>query len=71
VSSWTTLDLNFSYAIARHSGGPLSGTTFSLSAENVFDRKPPFLNNSVGVGYDQENGELTGRFLSLSVRKTW
>ena len=71
VSSWTTLDLNFSYEIARHSGGPLSGMTFSLSGENVFDRKPPFLNNSVGIGYDEENAELIGRFLSLSVRKAW
>jgi iron complex outermembrane recepter protein len=71
VSSWTTFDLNLSYSLSRNGGGPFSGTTFSLSAENLLDEMPPFLNNSFGIGYDQENGELTGRILSLSVRKNW
>lgn len=71
VSSWTTLDLNFSYSLDHSSVTPLSDTTFSLGVENVFNTDPPFLNNPVGIGYDQENGELTGRFIRLSVRKNW
>jgi iron complex outermembrane recepter protein len=71
VSSWTTFDLALSYSLGPGSGTPFAGTTFSLSAENVLDREPPFLNNSIGIGYDQENGELTGRILSFSVRRNW
>jgi iron complex outermembrane receptor protein len=72
ISSWTTVDLSLSYLIDRNAGGPFSDTTFSLSAQNVFDRDPPFLNNSIArIGYDQENGDLTGRIVSISVRKNW
>jgi outer membrane receptor protein involved in Fe transport len=70
VRSWTTLDVDFSYTPQWHAG-LFSDTTFSLSAENVLNRNPPFLNNAVGIGYDQENGDLTGRMVSLTVRKKW
>jgi outer membrane receptor protein involved in Fe transport len=73
VGSWTTLDLNLSYSVRGQREGLLAGTTFSLNADNVFDAAPPFLNNggNVGLGYDQENGDLLGRMLSLSIRKNW
>jgi iron complex outermembrane receptor protein len=71
VQSWTTVDLRLAYTIGTTTSGWLSGTTFALNAENMFDRDPPFLNNAVGVGYDQENAELTGRILSISLRKKW
>jgi outer membrane receptor protein involved in Fe transport len=72
VSSWTTVDLRLAYSIGTNSGSWLSGTTFALNAENVFDRDPPFLNNQMALlGYDQENGELTGRILGVSFRKKW
>jgi outer membrane receptor protein involved in Fe transport len=71
VRSWTTLDLSLAYATGKDHAAAFSGLTFALSAENVFDQDPPFLNNQVGLGYDQENGELTGRILSFSVRKNW
>jgi iron complex outermembrane receptor protein len=63
VASWSTLDLNFSYELA--------GVTISLGAENVFDASSPFLNNQVGIGYDPENGDLTGRMLVVGVKKAW
>jgi outer membrane receptor protein involved in Fe transport len=70
VSSWTTLDLQLRYEFPGDSS-PVRGTSLILEAQNVFDRYPPFLNNPLGIGYDQENGDLSGRVLSLTVRKKW
>ncbi len=72
VSSWTTFDLHASYTIGSRGNGLLGDTTFAFGADNLFDRDPPFLDNSAaGLGYDQENGDLTGRIVSLTVRKKW
>jgi iron complex outermembrane recepter protein len=71
VDSWTTVDLHATYALGTASDW-LGRTTVALSADNLFDTNPPFLNNSLaGLGYDQENGDLIGRMLSLSVRTRW
>ncbi len=33
----------------------------SSESKNLFDKDPPFLNNAAAsIGYDQENGDLTG-----------
>jgi iron complex outermembrane receptor protein len=72
VPSWTTVDLHAAYTFGSASGGWLGDTTFALGADNLFDKDPPFLNNSaVGIGYDQENGDLTGRIVNFTVRKKW
>jgi outer membrane receptor protein involved in Fe transport len=71
VDSWTTVDLNLAYTLDKARGPAFGGLTIALNAENVFDQNPPFLNNQIGIGYDQENGDLTGRIVSLSVRKDW
>jgi outer membrane receptor protein involved in Fe transport len=72
VSSWTTVDLHAAYTFGAAGGGWLGDTTFALGADNLFDKDPPFLNNStVGIGYDQENGDLTGRTVNFTVRKKW
>jgi outer membrane receptor protein involved in Fe transport len=71
VDSWTQLTLNLAYITDSKRSSLLSAMTVSLDAENVFNTRPPFLNNAVGIGYDQENGELTGRILSLRVSKDW
>jgi iron complex outermembrane receptor protein len=67
VSSWTTLDLNLAYTF----GDDESDTRVSVHLENAFNDMPPFLNNQVGLGYDAENGDLTGRVLSFRIRKNW
>jgi outer membrane receptor protein involved in Fe transport len=66
VSAWTTTDLVLMYAPRS-----LSELTVNLGCSNLFDLNPPFLNNQIGIGYDQENAELTGRVVSLQLRKTW
>ena len=72
VSSWTTLDLHAAYTFSSVGGGWLGDTTFALGADNVLDSDPPFLNNAAfGIGYDQENGDLTGRTVNFTVRKKW
>lgn len=71
IASWTTVDLQLSYELPGDTPGWLGNTQFALSAQNVFNVSPPFVNNSVGVGYDQENGDLYGRLLSFEVRKRW
>lgn len=71
VSSWTTVDLNLTYRFQPEGESIFNGSQFSLAAQNVFDKDPPFYNNSLGIGYDQANGDLLGRFVSFNVRKGW
>jgi outer membrane receptor protein involved in Fe transport len=75
VGSWTTIGLHGSYTLGADRGF-LGDTTLSLGVENLLNENPPFLNNSgtgqnIGIGYDQENGDLTGRVVSFTVRKKW
>jgi iron complex outermembrane receptor protein len=67
VASWATLDLSASYLF----GDEESGTRLSLDVENVFNELPPFLNNSIGLGYDAENADILGRIVSFRLRKNW
>ena len=71
VDSWTTVDLQLRFAFRDSSSG-LNHTDVALTVKNVFDRNPPFVNNAAaGLGYDQENADLTNRFLTLAVTKRW
>lgn len=71
VASWTTFDLQVSYTPPFLDNVLLANTTLAISAENVFDRDPPFVNNSQGIGYDNANADLLGRFVSFRINKTW
>jgi iron complex outermembrane recepter protein len=71
ISAWTTLDLQVAYQTGRDSSSWLGNLQLAISAQNVFDRYPPFLNNPLGVGYDQENADLYGRIVSVDVVKRW
>jgi iron complex outermembrane recepter protein len=71
VTSWTTVDLQASYQFNEEALGPFGDMRLSLGVENVLDQRPPFMNNAVGIGYDQENGDLLGRLISINVRKKW
>jgi iron complex outermembrane recepter protein len=65
VGSWTTFDAQVSYELE-----PLN-LRLSMSALNVFDRDPPFLNNRAGVGFDPENADILKRLVSVNMIKTW
>jgi iron complex outermembrane recepter protein len=71
VASFTTLDLQLRYQLGSSAPGLLANTEIALTARNLFNSSPPFLNNPVGVGYDEENADLTGRILSVDIRKRW
>lgn len=69
VDSWTTADVSLGYAFADTS--TLSGVQARLNMRNLFNVEPPFLNNPIGVGYDPENADPIGRFISLQITKSW
>lgn len=66
VDSWTTADVSVGYT---PSTGALAGLSLQLSASNLFDQPPPFVNQS--IGYDYANASQSGRMLSLSITKAW
>lgn len=69
VDSWTTMDLSVSYHIANRESW-LGGTTLSLSALNVLDEPPPFI-DYFGLNFDATNASGVGRYISLKVVKAW
>ncbi|MFL6604474.1 MAG: TonB-dependent receptor domain-containing protein [Steroidobacteraceae bacterium] len=72
VSSWMTWDLVLGYKLRPFDSAVGGETTVSLRGQNVFNKQPPFLNNSLSsVGYDPENGDLLGRRVSFAVQHRW
>jgi len=69
IKSWTSVDLRLSYDFRAESAGP--GTRLTFNVQNVFDRDPPFANNSAGYGFDSANFSPVGRFASIELRRTW
>jgi iron complex outermembrane recepter protein len=74
VDSWTTVDVNIGYRVDGGSGW-LANTQSNLGIINVFDQRPPFVNQfdltSGTFGYDPANASLLGRQVSLLVVKRW
>lgn len=72
VDSWTTVDLSLAYTVSA-AAAPRSladGLMLLLSAQNVFDSSPPFV-DSPSYGYDPANASPIGRYVSVQLRKTW
>ncbi|MBJ7437805.1 MAG: TonB-dependent receptor [Sphingopyxis sp.] len=70
VSSWTTVDLQLGYDLGHF----LPGTRLSLSISNLFDRKPPYVENAnifSASGFDPDNASAVGRLVALQLVKTW
>ncbi len=70
VSSWTTVDLNLAYHFGP-SADPQRGTSLAFNVQNLFDRDPPFIINSINTGYDPTNATALGRFLSMTLTHRW
>ena len=74
VDSWTTVDLNIGYRVEGGSGW-LANSQANLGVTNVFDQRPPFVNQldltSGQLGYDPANATLLGRAISLQVVRRW
>jgi len=72
VGSWMTWDLIVGYKASSLDELIGGTTTISLRGLNVFNRQPPFLNNSLSfTGYGPENGDLLGRRVSLRLEHEW
>jgi iron complex outermembrane receptor protein len=72
VGAWMTWDFVVGYKLDSLDK-MISGTnTLSLRTLNIFNRQPPFLNNSISFsGYDPENGNLLGRRISMRLQHEW
>lgn len=72
IASWMTVDATISYLVSGK--GLLANTRFTLSAQNLLNRRPPFASVvQQGVAnptYDSTNSSGVGRFLMLGVVKT-
>lgn len=69
VSSWTTVDMS----VTRRFEG-LPGASLSLSVTNLFDRKPPYVNNPTlfsASGFDPDNASAMGRLVALQLVASW
>ena len=71
VRTWTTVNATIGYAMAtgwllQHSHGQIS-----VTVKNVLNTSPPFVNSALGIGYDQENGDLLGRRIGVGMRLSW
>ncbi|MFT4089331.1 MAG: TonB-dependent receptor [Asticcacaulis sp.] len=72
VDSWTTADLNLSYAPA-HWEGILGGTTLDVNITNLFDQDPPYAalapSTNQSGGFDVQNANPLGRLITFGITK--
>lgn len=72
IGSFTTVDLNLMYETgSRPAIAGLRNLSIGLNVQNLFNTSPPFVNNPLGIGYDPENADPRGRFISMSLSKRW
>jgi hypothetical protein len=72
VASWTTVDANLVYNLEGDGGR--EGWKIAVIASNLFDKSPPYTVSPAtypGLHFDSTNASLVGRFLSLSVARSW
>lgn len=73
VKAWTTVDAQLAYQVPATSPR-FGGVRVALSANNLFDRAPPFVEQRTvlsAIGYDGEKADPTGRRLAIEVTKAW
>lgn len=72
VPSWTTVDLTLQYdfgqVLAKRG---LANTSLTVTANNILDRSPPYVESNVGLHYDGVNANPLGRFLGAQVIVQW
>jgi outer membrane receptor protein involved in Fe transport len=72
VDPMTTADLTARYSI-EPGASPIGGIDISLTVTNLFDAHPELIATSSGMEspYDSTNYSPLGRFISLSIAKSW
>jgi iron complex outermembrane receptor protein len=74
IASTTTFDLTLGYDMGPRPGSyGLDNLSFQVSAQNLFDRKPPFalVNVPPTQTFDTQNASAIGRLISLNIQKRW
>lgn len=71
IASWTTVDSALGYDFHLGPASSTELTRISISAHNLLNHYPPFVNNQYGIGYDQENSSLMGRNIRVDIRQRW
>jgi hypothetical protein len=72
VASWTTIDLSLRYDLERAGARSwLRGMQASVTAQNVLNRNPPFVNNPNGLNFDPSNANPFGRIVAIQLTKKW
>ncbi len=72
VGDYKSIDMIAQYETAAEFG-VLSNMKFSLSALNIFNEKPAYIRTTSvgGYHYDSSNYPITGRFLSVTISKSF
>lgn len=72
LGATTTFDLSARLTPSQTTG-PLAGTDIVFGVQNIFNRKPPLIWTSYvfDAPYDSTNYGAVGRFVSLSLSKSW
>jgi outer membrane receptor protein involved in Fe transport len=70
IHAQTTADLQVQYAPGAKTGA-WRGVVLALTAQNLFDQRPPFYDSRAAVGYDPANYDPNGRLVALQLTKAW
>ncbi|MFM5931441.1 MAG: TonB-dependent receptor domain-containing protein [Novosphingobium sp.] len=68
VAANLTVDATITYAFQQDSG-PLKDLSFSVSAQNLLDKDPPFARVSQNQIFDSANANVLGRMIAVELRK--
>jgi len=72
VGAWTTTDIRLSYTFGFRDTAPSRLVEVAAYCQNVLNKLPPFsINTLADRGYDEENGDLSGRTCTASAHLTW
>jgi iron complex outermembrane receptor protein len=72
ISAYTTVDLALHYNFGENAGDILQGVGLTVSAQNVFDAKPPLVINtssSASIQFDPANASPIGRQFTFQLSK--
>jgi iron complex outermembrane receptor protein len=72
IDSYLTVDLALHYDFTDEGGSLLNGLSFTVSAQNVFDKEPPLVvnsSNTASVRFDPSNASPLGRVVQFQVAK--
>lgn len=71
ITSWTTIDAAVTYTFGKGGDGLGDNIGLTVSAQNLFDATPPFVDLFPGPGFDPANSNIFGRMLTIQLRKSW